>query len=147
MTFVSFTLNGRRQEVPEGTTILEAARASGIFIPTFCSDERLEPFASCFICVVEIAGRGTLAPACSTVVQEGMDVLSESERVLAARRFCLEFLRGDYAEPWLLGFTSAQATSAGFMLVCLGFFLYFGYLAKNNPERMMLPPDHHLGGK
>ncbi|MBQ7249090.1 MAG: (2Fe-2S)-binding protein, partial [Deltaproteobacteria bacterium] len=49
MTFVSFTLNGRRQEVPEGTTILEAARAAGIFIPTFCSDERLEPIASCFI--------------------------------------------------------------------------------------------------
>ena len=62
-------------------------------------------------------------------------------------RFCLEFLRGDYAEPWLFGFTSAQATSAGFMLVCLGFFLYFGYLAKHDPERMMAPPDHHLGGK
>ncbi|MBR5347533.1 MAG: FAD-dependent oxidoreductase [Deltaproteobacteria bacterium] len=96
MTFVSFTLNGRRQEVPEGTTILDAARAAGLFIPTFCSDERLEPFASCFICVVEIAGRGTLAPACSTVVQEGMDVLSESERVLAARRFCLELLLSDH---------------------------------------------------
>ena len=54
-------------------------------------------------------------------------------------RFCLEFLRGDYAEPWLLGLTSAQATSAGFMLVCVSFFLYFGYLAKKDPERIMLP--------
>jgi len=54
-------------------------------------------------------------------------------------RFCLEFLRGDYAEPWLFSFTSAQATSAGFMLVCAGFFIYFGRLAKNDPERVMLP--------
>ena len=54
-------------------------------------------------------------------------------------RFCLEFLRGDYAEPWLFGLTSAQATSSGFMLVCLGFFLYFGYLTKQDPERVMLP--------
>ena len=54
-------------------------------------------------------------------------------------RFCLEFLRGDYAEPWLFGLTSAQATSSGFMLVCIGFFLYFGYLAKQDPERVMLP--------
>lgn len=54
-------------------------------------------------------------------------------------RFCLEFLRGDYAEPWIFGLTSAQATSAAFMLVCFGFFLYFGYLAKQDPERIMLP--------
>ena len=54
-------------------------------------------------------------------------------------RFCLEFLRGDYAEPWLFGLTSAQATSAGFMLICIGFFLYFAHLAKNDSGRIMQP--------
>lgn len=54
-------------------------------------------------------------------------------------RFFLEFLRGDYAEPWLFGLTSAQATSLGFMILCAVLFVYAGWYAKRHPEAMMEP--------
>lgn len=54
-------------------------------------------------------------------------------------RFCLEFLRGDYAEPWLFGLTSAQSTSLFFMAVCAAFFLYAGWYGRRHPEAVMQP--------
>ena len=54
-------------------------------------------------------------------------------------RFCLEFLRGDYAEPWLFGLTSAQSTSLFFMIVCAAFFLYAAWYGRRHPEAIMQP--------
>lgn len=96
MEKIIFTLDGKKVEVETGTTILEAARAVGKFIPTLCHNEDLRPFASCFICVVEIEGRNNLVPSCSTTVTEGMVVTTESERVHRARRTCVELLLSDH---------------------------------------------------
>ena len=54
-----------------GETILELSRRHGIEIPTLCNDDRLEPFTSCYVCVVEVEGLRGHQPACSTKITEG----------------------------------------------------------------------------
>ncbi len=97
------TIDGQSVTVPEGTTILEAARQAGIEIPTLCYREGLEPQTSCMVCVVRVDGADRLVPSCATVVREGMVVESETEEVHAARRMALELLlsehRGDCHAP------------------------------------------------
>jgi formate dehydrogenase major subunit len=93
---VKLTLDGAAIEVPAGTTILDAAKAQGVFIPTFCHMKELKPFASCFVCVVEIEGRANLVPSCSTAVADGIAVRTDSERVQKARRTCVELLLSDH---------------------------------------------------
>jgi formate dehydrogenase major subunit len=96
MDTIKLTIDGTETEVAKGTTVLEAARRMGKEIPTLCNDERLKPFASCFICVVEIQGRPNLVPSCSTEATQGMVVRTESEAIATARTSCLELLLSDH---------------------------------------------------
>jgi formate dehydrogenase major subunit len=96
MEKVKFTLDGQAIEVEPGTTILEAAKRAGVFIPTFCHNEKLKPFSSCFVCVVEVEGRPNLIPSCSSAAAEGMVVKTRTERVERARRTCVELLLSDH---------------------------------------------------
>src|SRR6185503_255733 len=64
----------------------------GLDIPTLCYLENLTPVNVCRVCVVEVKGARVLAPACSRVVEEGMEVLTDSERVQLSRKVVLEFL-------------------------------------------------------
>ena len=96
MSVVNFILNGNAATAGAGDTILDVAKAAGYFIPTFCHNEELKPFASCFVCAVEVQGRRTLAPACSTEVAEGMVIDTENERVQKARKTCLDLLLSDH---------------------------------------------------
>jgi formate dehydrogenase major subunit len=93
---ITFTLDGKNVTVAKGTTLLEAARAQGIFIPTFCHNDKLKPFGSCFVCMVEVAGKAGLVPSCSTAAAEGMKVCTDSERIRRARRTCVELLLSDH---------------------------------------------------
>lgn len=94
---VNLTIDGRPVAVPAGSTLLQAARALGIDdIPTLCHDERLHPYGSCFLCVVEVPGVKKLLPSCATEVREGMVVQTRSERVVAARKRALELLLSDH---------------------------------------------------
>jgi formate dehydrogenase major subunit len=93
---VKLTIDGIAIEVEPGTTLLDAAQAEGVFIPSFCHNRKLKPFASCFVCVVEIEGRANLVPSCSTAVMAGMVVHTKSERVRKARRTCVELLMSDH---------------------------------------------------
>jgi formate dehydrogenase major subunit len=97
------TLNGKDVEVPAGITILEAARRHGVEIPTLCHDEQLEPFASCWLCVVKLEGVARYVPACGTKVAPGMKIWTDTEDVRAVRRMALELLlsnhRGDCEAP------------------------------------------------
>ena len=70
MEKITFTLDGEKVTVDKGTTILDAAKAQGKFIPTFCHNKELKPFASCFVCVVQLEGRPNLIPSCSTVAAD-----------------------------------------------------------------------------
>ncbi|SHE80116.1 formate dehydrogenase subunit alpha [Caloramator proteoclasticus] len=89
---INLTIDGVKISVEEGTTILEAARLLGKDIPTLCHDERLKPHGACRICVVEVEGAKSLLASCSTPVQEGMVVHTESKSVIEARKTVLELL-------------------------------------------------------
>ncbi len=93
---VNLTIDGQAVEVEAGTTILDAAKSLGIEIPTFCHHAELKPFASCFVCAVEVEGRPNLAPSCSTAVMPGMVINTRSERSKKARRTCVELLLSDH---------------------------------------------------
>lgn len=96
MSKVNLTIDGKKIEVEQGTTILEAARSLDIHIPTLCHHEELKPFGSCFLCVVEVKGRPNLLPSCATPVMEGMEIETSNENVRGARKMCLELLLSDH---------------------------------------------------
>jgi formate dehydrogenase major subunit len=97
MATVALTIDGRAARVEAGTTVLRAARAIGIRIPTLCHVEGLAPVGSCFMCAVQIAGRRTLSPSCALPVSDGMVVTTNSEDVRRARQMALELLLSDHA--------------------------------------------------
>lgn len=90
------TIDGQSVTVAEGATILEAARAAGIEIPTLCYREDLPAQTSCMVCVVRVEGQPRLAPSCATKVREGMVVEAQSAEVVDARRMALELLLSDH---------------------------------------------------
>lgn len=89
---IEITLDGNKLLVEPGTTLLEAAEAQGARIPTLCHDRRLEPYASCWVCLVKVEKAKGFVPACSTKAVPGMVVSTGSPDVLAARRMALELL-------------------------------------------------------
>ncbi|MCC6221939.1 MAG: (2Fe-2S)-binding protein [Thermoleophilia bacterium] len=89
---IELEIDGRPVRVLEGSTILDACRALGIDTPTFCFGETLRPANVCRVCVVELEGARTLAPACSRSAEDGMKVRTDSERVRHSRRLVLELL-------------------------------------------------------
>ncbi len=89
---VALTIDGKKVEVPEGTTILAACTKLGIEIPTLCFLETLRPVNVCRICVVEVKGARVLVPSCSRLVEPGMEVLTDSPRVRHSRKLILEML-------------------------------------------------------
>lgn len=89
---VTVTIDGNILTVPAGTTILEAAKTIGITIPTLCYLKDVNEVGACRVCVVEVKGQERLVSSCNTPVEEGMEVLTQSARVLAARRTNVEFI-------------------------------------------------------
>ncbi|MDA3886419.1 MAG: FAD-dependent oxidoreductase [Candidatus Delongbacteria bacterium] len=79
-----------------GESVLEVARREGIEIPTLCHDERLNPYSSCFLCVVEIEGMRTLQPSCSTKISNDMNITTKNERVTKSRQTALELLLSNH---------------------------------------------------
>ena len=103
---VNVIIDDKHVQVPAGTTIHMAAKEVGINIPTLCY-LNLKDFgcvnkvASCRVCVVEVEGKGNLAPACSTPVFEGMKVCTNSIRVLNSRKTVLELMLSDHPKDCL----------------------------------------------
>ncbi len=96
MSKLNIILNGKIIVGYKGETILELARRQDIEIPTLCNDERLEPFSSCYVCVVQVEGMRGLQPACSTKIAEGMRIETENDRVKRSRKFALELLASNH---------------------------------------------------
>jgi formate dehydrogenase major subunit len=86
------TLNGQICEVEAGQTIFQAAAKHGIYIPTFCYDDRLAAHGACRICVVEVKGARALMTACSTPAAEGMIIETETPIVIEARKGILRLM-------------------------------------------------------
>jgi predicted molibdopterin-dependent oxidoreductase YjgC len=89
---VSIMLDGKSVIAREGATLLETCRKEGIDVPTLCQADNLTPVNACRVCVVEVVGARTLVPACSRVVEAGMDVRTDSERVRLSRKVVFELL-------------------------------------------------------
>ncbi len=95
---IKIKLNNKSLSVSPGQTILEIAKAQDIKIPTLCHHPDLDVRAGCRVCVVEIKGRAKLATACSTDVEEGMEIFTDSPRVQKARNLNIELLFASHIE-------------------------------------------------
>ena len=92
MDMINLTINGQKVTAPAGSTILEAAKANGIYIPTLCYDAAVEIYGACGLCVVEAEGVPKLLRSCSAKISEGMVINTESERVIKSRKIAMELL-------------------------------------------------------
>ena len=88
----TLVIDGTDVSARSDQTILEAAREHGLAIPTLCHLDGLSDVGACRLCLVEVKGANRLLPACVTLVEEGMDVTSNSERLAKYRRMILELL-------------------------------------------------------
>ncbi len=91
---ITIEINGKKLEVPEGTTILKACEEAEISIPTLCYHPLLEPYAACRVCVVEVTKGGVskIVTACNTAVESGMIINTESQEALNTRKMNLELI-------------------------------------------------------
>jgi len=87
---INLTINGKSVSVPEGVTILEAAKQNNIYIPNLCYLEGVHKFGSCRLCVVEVEGARTLQASCMVPAREGMVVRTNTEKTRKARKALYE---------------------------------------------------------
>jgi NADH dehydrogenase/NADH:ubiquinone oxidoreductase subunit G len=99
---ITITINGSQVSSREGVTILEAARESGIDIPTLCYISDLPPIGACRLCVVEVEGSRALVASCHTPITEGMVVSTNSPKVLATRKILVELMMANHPDACLL---------------------------------------------
>ena len=94
MSEILLQIDGREVKATEGMTVLEAAKNAGIFIPTLCHHEKLEPYGGCRICIVEVEVRGwtKLVVSCVYPVEQDLVVRTRSEKVDRIRKMILELL-------------------------------------------------------
>jgi len=95
-TDVVLRIDGASVTVPEGTSIMRAAAIAGIQIPKLCASEDLEAFGSCRLCLVEIEGRKGYPASCTTLVEPGMKVKTQTERIAKLRRNVMELYISDH---------------------------------------------------
>jgi predicted molibdopterin-dependent oxidoreductase YjgC len=93
---VSLTIDGVKIEVPEGTTVLEAAQKAGVYIPTLCYDADLKPYGACRLCIVEIEKMRGLPTACTTEATNGMVVHTETPLVNQSRQITMELIMANH---------------------------------------------------
>lgn len=98
---VTITIDGQKVTVPEGTTILEAARLAGVHIPTLCYLKEINEIGACRVCLVEIEGSRKLQAACVYPVSDNMVVYTNSPRVRKARKSTVEMILSDHPQECL----------------------------------------------
>ena len=89
---INLKINNTPVEVPEGATLLTAARQAGIKIPTLCHVEGLQTIGACRVCVVEVEGARNLCASCAMPAAAGMKVFTNTSRVRNARKAVVELL-------------------------------------------------------
>lgn len=89
---ITIIVDGEEVSVPEGSTLLTACNAAGKDTPTLCYGDTLTPKSACRVCMVELKGSRVLVPSCSRMVQHGMEIMTDTERVRHSRRLVLELL-------------------------------------------------------
>ncbi|MDD4572686.1 MAG: NADH-dependent [FeFe] hydrogenase, group A6 [Sphaerochaeta sp.] len=92
MSIVHVKINGIPVEVEAGTTVLHAARAAGVRIPTLCYHDDLVPFGSCGLCIVKQEGSAKIIRACAAPVHEGLSIITEDPEIFEVRKTILELI-------------------------------------------------------
>ena len=94
MSEIQLEIDGKEVKATEGMTVLEAAQSAGIFIPTLCHHEKLEPFGGCRVCIVEVEVNGwtKLVVSCVYLVEENIIVRTRSEKIDRIRKTIIELL-------------------------------------------------------
>lgn len=92
----TLTIDGRRIETPDGSSVLEAALAHGIDVPRLCYHPELVPSGGCRLCLVEVEGRAAPTPSCGLRAEEGMVIHTQSDRLTALRRDIIDLFVSDH---------------------------------------------------
>ena len=82
MANITLKIDGREVSVPSGTTVMDAARELGIEIPALYQDKSLPVVSACRLCIVEVGGSRKLQTSCSMLARDGMDVRTETDRIV-----------------------------------------------------------------
>ena len=98
---INLTIDDQKIKVPEGTTILDAAKQAGIDIPTLCFLKEINEVGDCRMCIVEVEGRRGFATSCIQTVEEGMVVHTHTQNVLEARHVILDLIISNHAKDCL----------------------------------------------
>lgn len=85
-------IDGKKVEVPNGTSIIAAAKTAGVYIPHFCYHEKLSVAANCRMCLVEVEKAPKTVPACATPVADGMKIMTHSQKTIDSQKAVMEFL-------------------------------------------------------
>jgi NADH dehydrogenase/NADH:ubiquinone oxidoreductase subunit G len=99
---MTILMDGRPITLEGPITLLEAARANGIAIPSLCDHPRLAPYAACRMCLVEVKGRKGYVPACSTMAEDGMEIVTSSPDIQALRKGILELILSEHPHACLI---------------------------------------------
>ncbi len=101
MDNVNIKINGRDYSVPAGSTILDAARIAKVDIPTLCYLKDINEIGACRLCLVEVKGARGMMAACVTPVNEGMEILTNTEKVQKMRKTNLELVLSTHEKKCL----------------------------------------------
>src|SRR5690349_22641227 len=93
---VTLEIDGRAVTVPAGTSVMRAAADAGVRVPKLCATESLEAFGSCRLCLVQIEGRRGYPASCTTIVEPGMKVRTQSDPLAKLRRGVMEMYISDH---------------------------------------------------
>ena len=121
METVNVKINGKEYAVPKSATVLEAARYAGIEIPTLCYLKDINEIGACRLCLVEVSEGGRpfrMVTACVYPVTEGMEVLTNTEKVQKARKTTLELILSTHEKKCL---SCARSTNCELQKLCLDY--------------------------
>ncbi len=107
---VNLTIDGKQVQTKENTTILEAARAAGIYVPSLCYLKDINEIGACRVCVVEVEGVDKLISSCNNVVSEGMVVYTNSPRVREVRKTNVELILSQHDSKCTMCVRSGNCT-------------------------------------
>lgn len=127
---VNIKINGIECSVPEGSTILEAARLAGIKIPTLCYLKDINAIGACRICVVEVKGARSLVAACVYPVNEGMEIFTNTPKVINSRKTTLELILSNHKKECL---SCVRSGSCELQALCNEYGVEENYFEGENP--------------
>jgi formate dehydrogenase major subunit len=131
-TLVTLEIDGKPVTVPAGTSVMRAAAEVGVNVPKLCASDNMEPFGSCRLCLVEVEGRRGTPASCTTPVDQGMKVRTQSPKLVKLRLGVMELYASDHPREMLHGSGNGQ-TEFQEMAAAVGLReVRYGYAGKNH---------------